>query len=154
MAPRSRIEEELMAFQVKDTIDIEAGAEAIFAVATDYESYPDWNPEVKGVEVKAKDDEGRATEVEWQVDARIRTVRYTLAYDYSGAPDSYSWELLEGDIKSLTGSYSFDEFDDITEVSYETELDPGFPVPGLLRRQGEKQLKKSALDKLKSRVES
>ncbi len=143
-----------MAFHVKDAIDIDSSAERIFEVATDFEAYPEWNPEVKQVRVDERDEDGNPTQVYFEVDARIRTVRYTLRYDYSSAPESYSWELVDGDVKELRGSYSFDEFDDTTEVTYELELDPGFPVPGLLRRQGERQLKQAALDKLKQRVES
>lgn len=143
-----------MAFKVKDSIDVEASAVEIFEVASDFESYPEWNDQIKKVEVLETDDEGRATKVHYEVDARIRKVKYTLAYDYSEAPGSYSWDLVDGDVKALTGSYLFDEFDDVTEVTYEIELDPGFPVPGLLRRQGESQIRKAALDKLKQRVES
>lgn len=143
-----------MGFQVKDTIDIEAGAQEIFEVAVDFEAYPDWNSEVKSVKVVETDGDGRATQVEWSVDAKIRTVRYTLAYDYSNAPENYSWSLVEGDVKALTGSYTFDEFDEVTDVIYELELDPGFPVPSFLRKQGERQLKKAALEGLKERVES
>lgn len=143
-----------MAFKVRDSIDIGASTEDVFKVATDFESYPEWNSEIKKVEIKTTDDQGRATEVWFQVDARIRTVTYTLAYDYSEAPEAYSWELVDGDVKRLAGSYKFDEFDGVTDVTYELELDPGFPLPGLLRRQGEKQIKKGALDGLKRRVES
>ncbi len=143
-----------MAFQVRESIDIEASADDVFAVATDFARYPEWNSEIKSIEVRATDDEGRPTEVWWEVDARIRTVRYTLGYDYSEYPESFSWELIEGDVKALKGSYTLDEFEDVTEVRYELELDPGFPVPGILRRQGERQLKNAALDALKKRVES
>lgn len=143
-----------MALSVKDSIDVVASAEEVFEVATDFESYPEWNGAMKKVEVKEQDDEGRATKVFFEVDARLKTVSYTLSYDYSNAPESFSWSLLDGDVKALRGAYSFDEFDDLTEVSYELELDPGFPVPGIFRRQGERELKKAALDELKNRVES
>ena len=143
-----------MAFKVKDSIDIEATTDEILAVACDFESYPDWNAEVKSVEVLEADEEGRPTQVAWKVDARIKTVGYVLEYDYSSLPDSYSWQLVEGDVKQLRGTYAFDEFDDVTDVSYELTLDPGFPVPGLLRRQGERRLKEAALDELKRRVEA
>lgn len=143
-----------MAFSVKDSIDIKGSAQEIFEVATDFESYPEWNPSMKNVEVKETDEEDRPTRVWFEVDARLKTVRYTLDYDYSDAPDSYSWELVDGDVKALRGSYMFDEFDDVTDVAYELELDPGFPVPGILRRQGEKEIKKAALDELKKRVEA
>ena len=143
-----------MAFNVKDSIDVKASAQQVFDVATDFDTYPEWNPSIKNVEIKETDDEGRATKVWFEVDAKLKTVRYTLEYDYSSAPESYSWELVEGDVKKINGSYVFDEFDDVTEVTYEVELDPGFPVPGIFRRQGEKEIKKTALDELAKRVES
>ena len=143
-----------MADSVSDTIDIEATAEDIFAVATDLEKYPEWNANIKKVEIKETDDEGRATKVWMQVDAKIKTVSYTLEYDYSNAPESFSWQLLEGDVKELSGSYEFDEFDDVTEVRYETSIDPGFPMPGMLKRQAQKQIVQGALQDLKKRVES
>ena len=143
-----------MAETVSDNIDVAATAAEVFEVATDFESYPDWNANIKKVEIRATDDEGRATEVWYQVDAKVKTLSYTLAYDYSEAPDAFSWDLLDGDVKELSGSYRFDEFDDVTEVQYETKVDPGFPIPGFLKRQGEKQIVKGALQDLKKRVES
>jgi len=143
-----------MADKVKDSIDIEATTEEIFEVATDFEAYPEWNANIKNVEVQETDTEGRATVVWYEVDAKIKTLQYVLEYDYSDAPDSFSWSLVEGDVKELSGSYAFDEFDDVTDVTYETSIDPGFKVPGVLKRQGEKQIVKGALQDLKKRVES
>lgn len=143
-----------MADSVKDSIDIEGDAERIFEVATDFETYPEWNSDIKKVEVKGTDEDGRPTEVWFEVDAKIKTLRYTLAYDYADAPDSFSWSLIDGDVKELSGSYSFDEFDDVTEVTYETTIDPGFPVPGILKRQAQKTIAKGALEGLKKRVET
>jgi ribosome-associated toxin RatA of RatAB toxin-antitoxin module len=138
---------------VKDSIDVKASAEELFEVATDFANYPEWNPNIKETEVKATDAEGRPTEVWFKVDAKIKVVSYTLAYDYSGAPESFSWDLVDGDVKALTGSYTFDEFDDVTEVRYEMAIDPGFPVPGFLKKQAEKQIARAALEDLKKRVE-
>lgn len=143
-----------MADSVKDSIDVKATAERIFEVATDFEAYPEWNSNIKRVEIKETDEEGRATHVFYEVDAKVKTVTYTLEYDYSNAPESFSWDLVDGSVKELTGSYSFDEFDDVTEVQYETKIDPGFPLPGLLKRQAEKQIVRGALADLKKRVES
>ena len=143
-----------MADSVSDNIDVKATAEEIFAVATDFEAYPEWNANIKKVEIKETDGDGRPTKVWMQVDAKVKTIAYTLAYDYSEAPEAFSWNLLEGDVKALSGSYRFDEFDDVTEVQYETSIDPGFPIPSFLKRQGEKQIVKGALADLKKRVES
>jgi ribosome-associated toxin RatA of RatAB toxin-antitoxin module len=143
-----------MTERVQDNIDIEATAEEIFEVASDFESYPDWNANIQRVEVKETDGEGRATKVFYEVDAKVRVMTYTLQYDFSNAPESFSWELLDGDPKELSGTYSFDEFDDVTEVTYETAIDPGFPMPGFLRKQAQRQIMKGALADLKKRVES
>ena len=143
-----------MAERVKDSIDIKASAEAIFDVAADYESYPEWQDQVKRAEIKETDDEGYGTAVYYEVDAIVKKVSYTLEYDYSGWPKYFTWKLRDGDIKALNGKYSFEEFDEVTEVSYELSVDPGFKVPAMLRRRGEKQIVTMALKGLKQRVEA
>jgi uncharacterized membrane protein len=143
-----------MADSVSDTIDVQAKTERIFEVATDFEAYPEWNANIKKVEIRERDDEGRAKQVWYEVDAKIKKLKYVLEYDYSEAPEAFSWQLVEGDVKELRGCYRFDEFDDVTEVQYETAIDPGFKVPGMLKRQAEKQIVKGALEDLKKRVES
>ena len=142
-----------MADSVSDTIDVKATTEEIFEVATDFEAYPEWNANIKKVEVRERDADGRAKLVWYEVDAKIKKLKYVLEYEYSGAPETFSWSLHEGDVKELRGSYRFDEFDDVTEVQYETAIDPGFKVPGMLKRQAEKQIVKGALEDLKKRVE-
>jgi ribosome-associated toxin RatA of RatAB toxin-antitoxin module len=142
-----------MAESVSDTIDVEASLEKLFEVATDFEAYPEWNPNIKSVEIRERDDAGRGKLVWYEVDAKIKRLKYTLEYDYSGAPESFSWKLVDGDVKELRGSYRFDEFGDVTEVEYETAIDPGFKVPGMLKRQAEKQIVKGALADLKKRAE-
>jgi ribosome-associated toxin RatA of RatAB toxin-antitoxin module len=143
-----------MADSVKDSIDVNATAEEIFEVAADFESYPEWNKNIKKTEIKKTDSKGRATQVWYEVDAKLKVLKYTLKYDYSKAPEEFSWDLLDGDVKKLKGKYKFDEFDDVTEVQYEMEIDPGFPVPGFMKKQAEKQIARAALQDLKKRVES
>lgn len=143
-----------MAESVKDSIDIKATSEAIFEVAADYASYPEWQSQVKKVEVLESDKDGYGTVVYYEVDAVLKQLSYTLEYDYGGWPKYFTWKLREGDVKALGGSYSFDEFDEVTEVTYEIAVDPGFKVPSVLRRQGTKQIVSTALKGLKKRVES
>jgi ribosome-associated toxin RatA of RatAB toxin-antitoxin module len=143
-----------MADAVKDNIDINATAAQIFEVATDLESYPEWNANIKRVEIKATTEDGLPSEVWMEVDAKLKVITYTIGYDYTNAPESFSWSLIEGEVNELEGSYKFDEFDDVTEVTYEMKVDPGFPIPKLLKRQAEKQIARGALEDLKKRVES
>ena len=143
-----------MTDSVKDSVDVKASAEDIFEVATDFEAYPEWNSNIKRVEIMETDSQGRGSKVFYEVDAKVKVVKYTLSYDYSEAPRSFSWDLVDGDVKELRGSYVFDEFDDVTEVVYETAVDPGFPIPKLLKRQAQRQIARGALEDLKKRVES
>jgi len=143
-----------MAERVKDSIDIRASFDEIFEVASDYAAYPEWQDQVKKVDVLETDEDGYGTLVYFEVDAVLKKLSYTLAYDYSGWPKQFTWSLHDGDVKSLDGRYGFDEFDGVTEVTYEISVDPGFKIPSVLRRQGERQIVSTALKGLKKRVES
>jgi hypothetical protein len=142
-----------MAERVKDSIDIKATSEEIFEVAADYASYPQWQDQIKKVDVLETDEDGYGTVVYYEIDAVLKKVSYTLDYDYSGWPKYFTWKLRNGDVKSLDGRYSFDEFDEVTEVTYEISVDPGFKIPSVLRRKGERQIVSTALKGLKRRVE-
>jgi uncharacterized membrane protein len=139
---------------VRDAIEISAPAKDVFAVATDLASYPEWNSNITKVEILQRDDSDRPTKVWMEVDAKLKIISYTLDYDYSDAPRTLSWTLVDGDVRELEGSYAFDESGDVTQVSYEMRIDPGFFVPTLLRRQAERQIARAALEGLKARVES
>lgn len=52
-----------MADRVKDSIDVKASAQELFALATDFAAYPEWNPNIKEAEIKEHDSEGRPSKV-------------------------------------------------------------------------------------------
>jgi uncharacterized membrane protein len=139
---------------IQDSIEIDAPAKDVFSVAADFPAYPEWNANINKVEVRERDESGRPTKVWMEVDAKLKTISYTLGYDYSDAPRSFSWSLADGDVKELEGSYTFVESGDVTRVSYEMRIDPGFFVPKMLRRQAERQIARAALEDLKTRVEA
>lgn len=141
--------------QTTQEITIEAPPEQCFEVAADFERYPEWARDVKSVEVKDRDDEGRARDVEYRAAAMGRSVTYTLRYDYSEAPNAFSWTLVEGDLmKRLEGTYRFDSANGATKVTYELAVDLALPLPGLVRRRAEGRIVSSALKELKKVVEA
>src|SRR6056300_919955 len=75
-----------MADSASETITIEAPIDRVWSIATDIEGYPNWAHDVKEVVVRARDDEGRPTEVEFRASALGRSTHYTLRCDYSSAP--------------------------------------------------------------------
>lgn len=141
--------------QTTQEITIEAPPEQCFEVAADFERYPEWARDVKSVEVKDRDDEGRPRDVEYRAAAMGRSVTYTLRYDYSEAPNAFSWTLVEGDLmKRLEGTYRFDGANGATLVTYELAVDLALPLPGLVRRRAEGRIVSSALKELKKVVEA
>ena len=143
-----------MADVVEDSIVIKADPDTIMDVIVDLEAYPQWQAEIKEVEVLETDDDGWATQARFRVDAMVAEVTYVLAYTYDD--NVVRWTMVEGEkIKRNDGSYELtDAGDGTTSVRYHLQLEPGFKVPSMLRRQGEKRIVKTALHGLKQRVES
>jgi uncharacterized membrane protein len=138
-----------------ERIRVEAPADRCFDVAVDFESYPEWAKDVKSARIIETDSEGRGTQVEFRAAALGRSIRYILDYDYTNAPDSFSWRWREGDmLKRLDGTYRFEaEGDNSTRVHYELVVEVGVPLPGLLKRRAAGLIMGSALKELKKQVE-
>lgn len=132
---------------------IQAPPDAIMAIITDFEAYPEWAENIQDVEIRATDDQGRATKVWYHVDARVMEIEYTLAYEYHD--ERLTWTLDEGDqIRALDGEYLLTPEGDATRVRYTVEIDPAFPVPGFLKKRAAKQILETGLGDLKRRAEA
>lgn len=145
-----------MTDKATERMRIDASPDGCFAVAIDFERYPEWGADIKEANVVARDDEGRGTRVAYRVAAMGRSARYTLAYDYADAPRQLSWVLVQGDImRRLDGRYVFEPADDGgTDVTYELAVDLVVPLPGFIKRRAEGKIIGTALRELKRRVEA
>lgn len=145
-----------MGERAEGSISVDASAAEIMEVITDFDSYPEWS-DVKSAKVLKRSRGGRPVEVAYEIAAPvIGEARYTLAYEYDG-DDGVSWTTreIEGKIRDIQGEYVLEELDeDETRVTYRLGVELGISVPGFLRKQGEKQIIKTALEGLKRRVES
>ena len=81
-------------------------AQRCYLVAADIERMPEWAADIKEIDIKERDEQGRPLLVTFRAAAFGRSASYTLAYDYSEAPHVLSWKLTQGDITTkLDGSY-------------------------------------------------
>lgn len=143
-----------MAEQASERIRIEATRDDCLAVVLDFDNYPTWAGDVKQVTVIDRDDEGRGTKVEYRVAGLGKSIRYTLTYDYSSLPESFSWTLVEGEgLRALDGSYRFDFDGETTRVHYDLAVDLSLPVPGIIKRRAAGKIMGTALKELKKAVE-
>lgn len=139
---------------VSDSIVVDAGPEVIWDVIAGFESYPEWQDGVKEAEVLETGDDGWATKVRLVVDAQRFRAVMVLGYTYTD--DAMSWELLEGEgVKSNTGTYRLEPLDEGgTRVTYDLEVTPSIPVPGMLKRMAAQRIVDTALRGMKQRAES
>jgi uncharacterized membrane protein len=140
------------------TVDIDAPVERVYVIAADIERAPGWQAALEDVEILARDGEGRATSVDAEFDARVRTIRARLRYAYE-PPGAITWDQERGDVKAMRGSWRLEDLGGgRTRATYGLEVDPGRMLGLLLRGSMEDKVRdyllSGAADGLKARAEA
>ena len=145
-----------MAEQATERMVVSATPARCFEVSSDIGAYPRWAADIKEVTIDERDEQGRPKVVTFRAAAFGRSTSYTLAYDYSEAPEVLAWVQTQGDITSkLNGRYVFaPNGDDGTEVTYHLEVEMKVPLPGFIKMRAQSRIMSIALRELKARVES
>ncbi len=66
------------------TVEVAASAESIMAIVADFESYPQWNEEIKGCWVLARYDDGRPSQLRLDTSVQGMDGTYIQAVYYPG----------------------------------------------------------------------
>ena len=140
------------------TVEIDAPADRVFAIAADIEHAPEWQQSLKDVEVHERDGDRRATSVETESDAKVRTIRSRLRFAYE-PPTRITWEQERGDVKALHGWWRLEDLGSgRTRATYGLEVDPGRMLGMLLRGPAEGKVRDflvgGAAEGLKERAEA
>jgi len=144
-----------MSDEARESIYIEGSPEQCYAVAIDFDRYPEWATDVKDVEVLDRDGEGRGTRVRYEISAMGKTIGYILAYDYADAPGGFSWKLEKAKVLSqLDGTYRFDADETGTLVSYALAVEITVPLPGFMKKAAAGMIVNNAMKQLKAYVEA
>lgn len=146
-----------MALEGRAETIIDAAINEVFAAASDVASSPTWQHDIKSVEILERNGQGEQILVRTVTDGKVRDLKADLRFSYD-APHSVRWTQERGDLKSIVGSWSFEEVGaQRTRAVYAMTVDFGRvlgavirgPVVGVLRSQ----LISSMPAKLKARVE-
>ena len=142
--------------QTEGTIEIDATPAEIMEVIADFDSYPEWVDGIRSADVRERGDDGRPALVAFEFSAMGFSASYTLRYEYADDDSSVRWTTVEasGAVKDIEGQYTLDALNGDTEVTYRLAVQPAVKVPGVVKRQADKRAIKTALEGLKSRVES
>jgi ribosome-associated toxin RatA of RatAB toxin-antitoxin module len=136
------------------TAEIDATPQQCFDLLTDYERLPEWQGAVRSASILERDAQGRGAVVEYEVDARVKTVRYRLRQVYD-EPARLASEYLGGDFRDFSGEWRFVALDERrTRVELDLQIDPGRFVPAPVRGVIADAVMRRALRDLKTHLES
>jgi ribosome-associated toxin RatA of RatAB toxin-antitoxin module len=134
-------------------VQIAASAAECFDVILDFDRYPEWSSAIEQARVVERDKAGVGRIVEFQIDMKVRSVRYVLEYAYK-KPSELTWHSVEGDVESIEGYYHFRKLGPaLTEARCRQEIQLGFWVPGPLRRLAERTALRQSVEEFKAEVE-
>jgi uncharacterized membrane protein len=140
------------------SVEIAAPRERCYEIAADIEGAPKWQGTLERVEVLERDAEDRPLVVNTTSDATVKKVKSRLRFAYQ-PPGGITWEQEKGEVKWLTGSWTFEEAGEgATRATYELRSDPGRILSMLLRGPVEGKVKeiltKGAAEGLKREAEA
>lgn len=140
--------------RAEQQVVIEGSPQACFDALTDYDEIASWQSTVRSCEVVSRDAAGRGQVVDWEIDAKVRSVSYRLEYSYE-PPHWIGCRYLDGDVRDLDAEYIFeDRGDGSTLATFSLRVDPGTWVPGKVVDVLNDQVMKRSLEDLKRRVEA
>ncbi len=146
-----------MADQATEHISVAAPPERCFAVAADLERYPEWAADIKEIEVKERDDQGRPLLVTFRAAAFGRSTSYTLGLRLlRGAahpvveadPGRHHHQAATAATSSIPARHGG------TDVTYHLEAELRVPIPGFIKMRATSRIMATAMRELKARVES
>ena len=138
-----------MAIEGEQEFSTEVGASVTqcFNTLVDFDAYPEWSSPIQSTAVLERYSNKLARLVEFELDMKLRTVRYVLEYEYE-KPHRLVWQSRDGDVESVEGSYTLEKLGPKkTRATCRQKIVLGFWVPGPIRSMIERSaLKQSVLE--------
>jgi ribosome-associated toxin RatA of RatAB toxin-antitoxin module len=117
---------------VSKTVEVDASAEAIMAIVADFESYPQWNEEVKGVWVLARYDDGRPSQLRLDASVGGFDITYVQAIYYP-TENQIQTVMQQGELfKKQEQLFSVVETGASSLLTVDIDVEPSLPVPAPL----------------------
>jgi len=129
---------------VSKTLEVDAGAAAILGIVADFESYPQWNDEVKAVYILARYNDGRPSQL--RIDTEIQGTAGTyIQAVYYPSPAQIQTVMQQGDLFTRQEQlFSVVELGSASLLTVDLDVEIALPVPAVMV----KKLINDALDHL------
>lgn len=152
MGPESEDEMAIQGEQEFST-EVEASVTQCFNTLVDFDAYPEWSSPIRSARVLERHPSKLARLVEFDIDIRLRTLRYVLEYEYE-KPKRLTWEARDGDVESIEGAYELEKLGPKkTRVTCRQKITLGFWVPGPIRSLIERSALKQSVLEFKTEAE-
>ncbi|OBI45966.1 cyclase [Mycobacterium kyorinense] len=138
---------------VSKTVEVAANAASILAIVADFESYPQWNQEIKGLWVLARYDDGRPSQL--RLDTAVQGVEgtYIQAVYYPG-PTQIQTVMQQGDLFTKQEQlFSVVEMGATSLLTVDMDVEPAMPVPTPMVKKMINDALDYLADNLKQRAE-
>jgi ribosome-associated toxin RatA of RatAB toxin-antitoxin module len=139
---------------VSKTLEVSASADSIIAIVADFESYPQWNEEVKGVWVLARYDDGRPSQL--RLDAAVSgfDISYIQAVYYPGE-NQIQTVMQKGDLFSKQEQlFSVVAIGPTALLTVDLDVETTMPVPQPMVKKMVNDALEHLAGNLKSRAEA
>ncbi|MEO8690014.1 MAG: SRPBCC family protein [Solirubrobacteraceae bacterium] len=114
---------------------------------------PESQVALRACTVSSRDKHGRPMDVDYEVDARVKTMKYTLRHSYD-EPHRINGEYLDGDFKYFAGEWLMEKTaSGGTNLTFNVGIDPGARVPAHIARTLNQQILHESVEQMKTEVE-
>lgn len=111
------------------TVEVSANAASILGIVADFERYPEWNEEIKGLWVLARYDDGRPSQVRLDADYQGMQATFIQAIYYPGE-NQIQTVLQQGDLFSKQEQlFSVVEAGAASLLTVDMDVETTLPVP-------------------------
>lgn len=145
--------------RIELTVDVNAPVQKVYEVARDVEAFPDFMEDLQSLTVLERSDDGNRTVTEWVGVIREfkMTVRWTQEDRWDPANHRDDFNLIKGDMDSMTGYWQFHPNNGSTRFECVVEYEYNVPLIGpmikqLIRKKMEANLR-AQMEAIKARAE-
>lgn len=138
---------------VSKTVEVAAAAETIMEIVADFESYPQWNEEIKGCWVLARYNDGRPSQLRLDVVVQGQAGTFITAVYYPGENQIYT-VLQQGDhLSKQEQRFSVVAMGPMSLLTVDLEVEVKMAIPNAMVKKVVGDTLDYLADNLKTRAE-
>jgi ribosome-associated toxin RatA of RatAB toxin-antitoxin module len=135
------------------TVEVSADAASIMAIVADFEAYPQWNDEIRGLWVLARYDDGRPSQLRLDTEVQGMAGTYIQAVYYPGA-NQIQTVMQQGDLFAKQEQlFSVVEIGASCLLTVDIDVEPSMPVPAPMVKSMLNNVLDHLAENLKQRAE-